>query len=630
LPSFLFPLEENSIYQIVQIVEPQNSHLIIDYARTLDKRSVKNALQGQAGSEFRLLKWQIIFPILLENRGALFNYKYFVRDILLHVAAHYNLTFVDVLAYIWSDMDELRLTSGLRAVFNSLWKETHSKEKQEIKKDPAKELLIRRIRKQKLVFPEDVRELKWILKDPGSRKKLFHVFTDEDHAFILTTILPSESRFIRQYVTGLNKQKTEGILADRSVDEYNRIKWEFIYEVLVDSGKQVFNRKYLVEYTLKKLASHYNLTVQKLLVSFYNDQTLMTGVFAFDLHLIIRELYFSACQPEKTPERSQPENFPVRERKEEDQKRATRDFLYGWWGNGTEFRKELELLSNHSCFIHLIKDLLEIEKKLFLFLCETVQVRPDRKQLLHLLLRFAGEYRSLSRAEIMSELITLLTATLTIEQYTSFLNEIYRLEKSDFHLLSLFTQVMKKESTGSFQEEKMDLLSVPENPDRIWVEYAGIVLLSPYLPILFTRLGLIGEENFMDTDSKIKAVFLLHYLVTGKIEMEEPYAFLYRILTGMENTIPLPRVLELTGEEKEIALSLLQNVLRQWEKLQNTSVAGLRESFLQRSGMLLKQDDHWLLTIEEKTYDILIDWIPWSFKMIRYSWMDQLIRVKWR
>ena len=67
-----------------------------------------------------------------------------------------------------------------------------------------------------------------------------------------------------------------------------------------------------------------------------------------------------------------------------------------------------------------------------------------------------------------------------------------------------------------------------------------------------------------------------------------------------------------------------------WKVLGNTSVAGLRETFLQRQGRLQLRDDAWRLRVEPKAFDMLLDQLPWGFSTIKYPWMERAIYVEWR
>ena len=75
---------------------------------------------------------------------------------------------------------------------------------------------------------------------------------------------------------------------------------------------------------------------------------------------------------------------------------------------------------------------------------------------------------------------------------------------------------------------------------------------------------------------------------------------------------------------------MLEGVLQNWGRLTNTSIAGLQEGFLRREGRLEELEDTYLLTVETKAFDMLLDQVPWNFRTIKYSWMEKAIQVKWR
>lgn len=66
-----------------------------------------------------------------------------------------------------------------------------------------------------------------------------------------------------------------------------------------------------------------------------------------------------------------------------------------------------------------------------------------------------------------------------------------------------------------------------------------------------------------------------------------------------------------------------------WLQMNGTSVEGFRGSFLVREGMLELDEEHWTLRVKEKTYDILLDTIPWSFRQIRLPWLNKYVQVRW-
>jgi len=92
---------------------------------------------------------------------------------------------------------------------------------------------------------------------------------------------------------------------------------------------------------------------------------------------------------------------------------------------------------------------------------------------------------------------------------------------------------------------------------------------------------------------------------------------------------PVSKQFKPTKAEKARCIELLKNVITQWEALKNTSVAGFQTSFLQRNGALSKSENGYLLRVEQKAWDVLLDRLPWSISMIKLSWMKTLLSVEW-
>ena len=74
---------------------------------------------------------------------------------------------------------------------------------------------------------------------------------------------------------------------------------------------------------------------------------------------------------------------------------------------------------------------------------------------------------------------------------------------------------------------------------------------------------------------------------------------------------------------------MMEGVKANWLQLKGTSVKGFRQSFIARSGTLEQQEERWLLTVEKKTHDILLESVPWSFRQIRLPWLKKYIQVIW-
>jgi hypothetical protein len=75
---------------------------------------------------------------------------------------------------------------------------------------------------------------------------------------------------------------------------------------------------------------------------------------------------------------------------------------------------------------------------------------------------------------------------------------------------------------------------------------------------------------------------------------------------------------------------LLNTAISRWDIISNTSIEGLRNSFLKRDGKIEWGEDKIILHVEMKSYDMLVDKIPWNISVIKLPWMKNSLYVKWR
>jgi len=156
------------------------------------------------------------------------------------------------------------------------------------------------------------------------------------------------------------------------------------------------------------------------------------------------------------------------------------------------------------------------------------------------------------------------------------------------------------------------------------------VLLAPFLPRLFERLGLTEANAFIDREAAERAVHCVQFLVDGSLSSPEYRLVLNKLLCGVRPGLPIRTGIELTVDQKQQLEGLLQAAIRHWGSLGNTSIEGLRESFLQRGGRLQRVAEAWQLSVEGRSFDMLLDALPWSYSTIRLAWMDRPIYVEWR
>ena len=182
-------------------------------------------------------------------------------------------------------------------------------------------------------------------------------------------------------------------------------------------------------------------------------------------------------------------------------------------------------------------------------------------------------------------------------------------------------------------DEEASEIEEAMQPEYISVTNAGLCLLTPWVIRLFGMLDLLTEDkkDLKDMDARIRAIFILQRLVTAEQrEYKENDLAFNRVLVACPFNVPLPKRLELTDKEVETVESMLAGVKANWPKMENTSIGGFQRSFIEREGQLEQRENKWVLTVENKAYDILLDSLPWSYKMIRFPWLKKPISVSWR
>jgi Contractile injection system tape measure protein len=176
-----------------------------------------------------------------------------------------------------------------------------------------------------------------------------------------------------------------------------------------------------------------------------------------------------------------------------------------------------------------------------------------------------------------------------------------------------------------------------EKPGRapIYIDNAGLVLATPFIPHLFRELGMLEKTEgdalrLKEPATATRAVHLQQYLVNSRTATPEPLLALNKILAGVPLGAVVGAHIEATERELELCGKVLASMLANWPALSTgTSPAGLQNTFMQREGRLTFDGDRWLLKVERKTLDILVDQVPWSFRMIFHSWMPQPLHVEW-
>ncbi|MBO9634741.1 MAG: hypothetical protein J7578_16625 [Chitinophagaceae bacterium] len=166
--------------------------------------------------------------------------------------------------------------------------------------------------------------------------------------------------------------------------------------------------------------------------------------------------------------------------------------------------------------------------------------------------------------------------------------------------------------------------------DSLYTGMAGLVLLHPFLNILFSQLNWVEHGAFRNKACQQQAIGLLHFMATGQTTAPEYTLVMAKLLCGYPLKEPIQMDFDFSEDELEEARHLLNVVISKWEVLKRTSIEGLREGFLQRMGKLTESEPGFLLQVENGSIDILLDQLPWGISMIKLPWMKHLLRVDWR
>lgn len=179
-------------------------------------------------------------------------------------------------------------------------------------------------------------------------------------------------------------------------------------------------------------------------------------------------------------------------------------------------------------------------------------------------------------------------------------------------------------------EDKQTGVPLIPAEEKIFISNAGLILFHPFLQAAFTDLGwLDGTRHFINERVQQKAILLLQYLCNGKSRQAEHELVLNKLLCNWPVALPLSVSANFSKKEKQVCTDLLEALLEYWSVLKNTSAAGLLESFVNRKGLIQQKEDGYLLQVEKKSIDILIESLPFSLFTIKLPWNEQIIYTEW-
>jgi hypothetical protein len=293
-------------------------------------------------------------------------------------------------------------------------------------------------------------------------------------------------------------------------------------------------------------------------------------------------------------------------------------------------KSRVELIINHSAFLanNVMKLLLSVSP---LSGASPIEISDNQLDFLAYLQRLQktqnhlhNKIKKLSRRQI-----THLKEVIRRQEYPSGASKrtveqiLKKLPQKDLQMISQLIQLSKSE---------IEIVTQTFDPDtfkKTIVENAGLCILAPFFPSLFNKLGFMRDGKFKSKYAAHRAVYLLEYMVNGRQKNAEYKLQLNKLLCGMDVEEPITAFKRLKEVEKQEANDLISSVIGHWKALKSTSVKGLQSSFIQRKGILTEKNDNWILQVEKTAFDLLLDNMPWNYRIIKFSWMKKMIEVEW-
>lgn len=214
-------------------------------------------------------------------------------------------------------------------------------------------------------------------------------------------------------------------------------------------------------------------------------------------------------------------------------------------------------------------------------------------------------------------------------------NKNSELEKKENNRENIDDQIEKEKRAEELKTARLvkSLLEsnelVETNLKSAFFKTAGVVILWPLIVPLFEDRGLLLDKQFIDKKAQFKGLELLNFAVAGNNPLDEYDMVLNKVLCEIPIEVAVQYEPSLSDEDKDEVENLLNHLITNWSVLKNTSINGLREGFILREAELKEFEEDWLLKVEQKGIDILMNKIPWGFKTVKLPWMSKILSVEW-
>lgn len=628
------PMREPEICDLVRlIVSSSDASFVIAYAQHLNRQNQSGALQGKSSGEFILFKWQILFPLIVLSKNSAINRDYLVWHVFKRLSARYNTDIRQIIAFAYQEVSNWNEQSGLQQLITQLYQEyVQGKTKSEQSKTfEAVSFQVSLLDEKAKLSGEQIRDLKARLRSSIFRELLLNRLGESARHRLLSILLPAKASELSAFMHILDKPGRNSQIEGRTVGSLQRLKWTFLFDVLEEIKNQVFNQEHIVQRILEKTGAHYNLSLKQLVDYFFLDFRNSHFSLPFNLYKLLASIKakIDASAPGEKTEK--PLSSTIQS--------ANRKLLLQYFVENEQSMPLINAISRDQQWMDFLAPVLDAVKRLVDFIQRKWKIRIHNHLLLQTIFHFSKNAAHRSQRELLQELWLLVRQGLTTKQEAQLIREFLLAHEQELLFRQLKQTLTKDPDKYPAEDPEREEEEIPEDPENDsaedptavhFIDNAGLVLISPFLPRLFTMLELTENGKFTSREAQVKAIFLMQYAAAGNGEFPEYAMQLNKLLVQFKTGIPIPRKSVLTDEDRHIVDGMLEGVLQNWGRLTNTTAAGLREGFLRREGRLEEQEDTHVLTVESKAFDMLLDHVPWNFRTIKFSWMKKAIQVKWR
>jgi hypothetical protein len=633
----VYQFPETAIRSLIETLEPDEAAFIFVYYTDLIHIQSTEQFFRREINEFEKDLWIFIFTYLLVDRGSNFNRKIFVKSTLGQMARQYNLEYGELIALLFRALESPGMTLVRRSSLSGIISTLFYEEEYTVKKDlpqSAAGLMMEKLNiirsyllhgsltglatlynetALSVIFTGLMAEapdptydmIRSMSEREGIWARIVHTFDEATVKSLVRLREPNESEFIFHYAKRLETLQRQKFLVKTDSSSFHRSVWELILSFLWTERGNVFNSRVFLEYNIRRISRRHQLSYRQLLaflvqgigqdIRSERDSSLFHSLAVLLKGCEEPPLPSSDATP--PPKTSAPSvidpspSHPIGEWLSA----LTHFLVHGQWpGKWVPAGRNEEMLLQQT--LHLL-------------------FRESPLTLMRLLLS-KGPARSVIQQAIRSLFASTAPARHLVQHMIRLAGE---------EPLQLLRTYMGGEILPAV--EQIIVNETPPGP--IYIRNAGLVLLHPLLPHFFDRTGLTEKNQFIDQAARHRAAHLLQFLADDKEEHPEQELVLNKILCEipLEETIPLQ--ITLTEMEKEVAGQLMEVLRQQWEKMKNSSAEALRLSFLQRDGALTSTQDGWQLQVEQKGIDVLLQYLPWSWRLIRLPWMNKTLNTEW-